>query len=65
MSPLPRAPSLPDLGEVLRRATEEGIKQGLALAREDEGKQLPRSLSVSMGSDSLMFNREVSRQDQA
>ena len=38
MAPLPPAPSLPDLGEVLRKATEEVIKLGSALARKDEGK---------------------------
>lgn len=35
---LPPAPVLPDLAEVLRKATKEGIKQGIALAKKDEGK---------------------------
>lgn len=33
------APFLPDLGDVLRKASEEGFKQGLAWVVMDDGKQ--------------------------
>ena len=38
MRPLPPAPDLPDLAEVLRKATVEGIRQGIAWAKKDKGK---------------------------
>ena len=38
MAPLPPAPFLPDLREILRKATEEVTKLGSALAKKDEGK---------------------------
>ena len=34
----PAGPSLPDPGEVFRKAIEEGIKQGFALAEKEKGK---------------------------
>ena len=58
MAPLPpAAPLLPNLGEVLRRATEEGIRQGSALAKKKEkGKHWSYSLFcfLVMGSDAVI-----------
>lgn len=38
MRPLPPAPYLPDLAEVLHKATVEGVRQGIAWAKKDKGK---------------------------
>ena len=38
MAPLPPAPFLPDLREVLRKTAEEVTKLGSALAKKEEGK---------------------------
>ena len=38
MRPLPPAPNLPDLAEVLHKATIEGVKQGIAWIKKDKGK---------------------------
>lgn len=66
MYPLAPAPFLPDLGEVFRKATEEGFKQGLAWVRMDEGKQCSIRCSFSTGLvPTVGFDRRSSREDQA
>ncbi|KAF6241840.1 hypothetical protein HO173_000552 [Letharia columbiana] len=42
MRPLPPAPDLPDLAEVLRKATVEGIRQGIAWAKKDKEEEESR-----------------------